>query len=152
MSFNSFLDPNRAICERIFKYYGYYNEDRPHSYTCSLCSETVRTPEKDDWQLMLAHLRDAKCTQFREAVLALKTADSSGIELCPLNVTVNAFKERSTQLEFHLRMALTELERLGSPLAMDASMRQLSQPRSSVMMATVSTSTMISKTAWSGVV
>jgi hypothetical protein len=114
-------------------------------HSCKICGGYVDTSAKDGIKSLMKHLRDAECKGFRESVRALRMADSEGTELCLLNTATTAYKERCTQLEKYLRLAVRELDQLGSPLAKDPTMRQLVQPQASMRLASVSTSTTISQ-------
>jgi hypothetical protein len=140
MSFKFLTDPDQSISERFFG-----TTNIPERHSCKICGGYVDTLAKDGIKPLMKHLRDAECKGFRESVRALRMADNEGTELCPLNTATTAYKERCTQLEISLRLAVRELDQLGSPLAKDPTMRQLVQPQASMRLASVSTSTSISQ-------
>lgn len=138
MSWRFATDPEQAFVEQFFKDY-----DRKGTKFCTICGNRVYT------QPLTKHLRDGECQGFRESVRALQVAKEKGIELCPLDLSASAYKQKCAQLEAYLHMAIAELARAGAPLAQNPTMRQLVQPQASIGTAAVSTSTTVSKAAWS---
>lgn len=158
MSFQFLTDPEQAICEqfcgtRSFTYgQGYH-------YDCKICKQKAFTTidDKSGMKPYINHLRNAKCEPFRESVRALRMADRECISICPLNEETAAYKERCEQLAFYLRLAIAELDRLGSVVGRDAGMRDLAKQQttsSRMTLTAVSTSSAVTRQvseAWSKV-
>lgn len=157
MSFQFLTDPEQAIFEQ-FCGARRYAGGRAHYAECKICKQNVSSTidDKTGSKSYINHLRNAECIPFRESVRALRMADREGISICPLNEGTAAYKERCEQLAFYLRLAVDELDRLGSVVGRDARMRELAKQQttsSRMTLTAVSTSAVTKQVseAWSKV-